>query len=653
MKKNSFFFAFILSVVLGHTLSAQVDTVYLSDLDLTTIKQGWGKAVADKGIDGRLLSIAGKQFRRGVSTHAKSMFRVRLSGKAQRFMAYVGIDDDAIGGIGGSSFFYVYGDDSLLWKSDLRRTSWIAQKCDVSVQGFQTLILKVDDGGDGIDYDHADWADAKLVMKGGKPQAFLPPVEAPYILTPKTPPVPRINGAKIFGVRPGSPFLYTIAATGERPMGFSAKNLPKGLSLDHSNGKISGVIEKAGAYRVTLRAQNSLGRTERELRIVVGKTIALTPPLGWNSWNCFACDVDDAKIRAAADALVKSGLIDHGWSYINIDDCWAVKPGSNDALLSGALRDKSGGINTNKKFPDMNSLSEYVHGKGLKLGIYSSPGTTTCADFTASYGHEEQDARRFGEWNIDYLKYDWCSYGKIAKDKNLVEYKKPYQVMRAALDKVPRDIVFSLCQYGMGDVWTWGESVGGNCWRTTGDINDTWGSVEDIGFQQTGKEAFAGPGHWNDPDMLVVGYVGWGPDLHQTQLSPNEQYTHISLWALLSAPPLIGCDMTKLDDFTLNLLTNDEVLDVNQDALGKQARRVMIHGDLEVWAKELEDGSKAVGLFNRSEKTSPVDVRWSDLGIKGKKKIRDIWRQKDLGVFSNHFVADVPSHGAVLVKVLK
>ena len=318
--------------------------------------------------------------------------------------------------------------------------------------------------------------------------------------------------------------------------------------------------------------------------------------MGWNSWNCFACDVNEANVRAAADAMVASGLINHGWTYINIDDCWE------------AGRDADGNVLSNQKFPDMKALTDYVHSKGLKIGLYSSPGPKTCAGHEGSYKHEELDARRYGEWGFDYLKYDWCSYGEIVPNPDHDGFMKPYQVMRAALDKVPRDIVFSLCQYGMGNVWEWGAQVGGNCWRTTGDITDTWSSMAGIGFGQAGHEKFAGPGHWNDPDMLVVGYVGWSAKVRPTRLTPNEQYTHISLWCLLCSPLLIGCDMTKLDDFTLNLLTNDEVLDVSQDPLGRQAGRIAKNGSLEIWAKDLEDGSKAVGLFNRGEDQAEHDL---------------------------------------------
>jgi alpha-galactosidase len=218
---------------------------------------------------------------------------------------------------------------------------------------------------------------------------------------------------------------------------------------------------------------------------------------------------------------------------------------------------------------------------------------------------------------------------------------------------VPRDIVFSLCQYGMGNVWEWGAQVGGNCWRTTGDITDTWSSMAGIGFGQAGHEKFAGPGHWNDPDMLVVGYVGWSARVRPSRLTPNEQYTHISLWCLLCSPLLIGCDMTKLDEFTLGLLTNDEVLECSQDPLGREAGRVAKDGPIEVWAKDLEDGSKAVGLFNRGEDDTAVTAKWADLALNGKCLVRDLWQQKDLGGFSEQFQAPVSSHGVVLIRISK
>lgn len=643
-------FAAIVALALS-VVANDIDTVYISTLDISKVKQAWGYPLKDISIEGKGLSIGGRKFEQGLATHAVGEFRINLKGGSERFLAYVGVDDDVIGGEGGSVEFFVYADGKQIWNSGVRRAGWRAVRVDLDVCGVKLLVLKVREADDGIHWDHADWADAKLLVSGEKPAAVDMPVEKPYILTPKPSPRPRINGPKVFGVRPGHPLLYTIAATGDRPMEFAVDNLPTGLAVDGSTGQITGTLNEKGESTVMLRAKNALGTDEREFRIVVGDTIALTPPLGWNSWNCFAHDIDDKKVRSAADAMVSSGLINHGWSYINIDDCWMVKPDSKDSLLAGEPRDARGMINTNKNFPDMKALSNYVHSKGLKIGIYSSPGPVTCQGYTASYEYEQQDAQQYANWEIDYLKYDWCSYGRVAGGSDRTALMAPYFVMRDALDNVNRDIVYSLCQYGMGEVWKWGAEVGGNCWRTTGDITDTWSSVEWIGFSQDGLEEYARPGRWNDPDMLVVGMVGWGPQLHPTSLTPSEQYSHISLWCLLSAPLLVGCDMTQLDEFTLNLLTNDEVLEVNQDPLGKQANRVSQIDDLEVWVKVLEDGSKAVGLFNRQDDMTSVTAMWSDLDTQGKQLIRDLWRQKDLGVFEDSFTATVPGHGVELVRV--
>ena len=638
---------FILSFSSANAQKA--DTLWLQKIDLTKVNQGFGSPKAGKSVNGKPLMIAGQSFRNGLGSHADGLIVIALNGAASRFQAQVGLDDDAAGQ-NGSVLFSVLADKKEVFRSPKMVSGTKAVKVDVDLHGVKQLQLVIEDGGDGINYDHADWADAYILYNGTKPQAVdSRPVSLPYILTPPESPRPRINGAKVFGVRPGHPFLFTVAATGKRPMTFAADHLPAGLSLDAKTGIITGIVKEKGEFVVTLKAKNSLGTATRQLKIVVGDKIALTPPLGWNSWNCFANAVDQEKVKAAADAMVNSGLINHGWTYVNIDDCWEIKPGSKDPKLMGEPRNADGMINTNKKFPDMEGLTEYIHAKGLKAGLYSSPGPLTCAGFTASYQFEEKDARQWADWGFDYIKYDWCSYGKISKGETLAELQKPYLILRDALNKTDRDILFSLCQYGMGKVWEWGETVGGNCWRTTGDITDTWGSMAGIGFNQAGKEKFAGPGHWNDPDMLVVGLVGWGPQLHPSRLTADEQYTHISLWSLLASPLLIGCDMTRMDAFTKNLLTNDEVIEINQDPLGKQASRVSQENGLEVWVKELEDGSKAVGLFNRSVSEETIKATWSTLGVTGKQIARDVWRQKDQGVFTDSFSAVVPAHGVKLI----
>jgi alpha-galactosidase len=633
--QRNFIGTVLLSLALGPTTKA--GTFGLETLDLQYAEQGWGEPRANKSVDEHPLFIDGKRFEHGFGTHAVSTFRIALSGKGDRFTATVGVDDEV--GPRGSVVFKVVGDGKTLWESGVLRGGDPAKEVSVDLHGINKLLLSVGDAGDDINYDHADWADAKIAMMEGKPEAIAPVREPAIVLTPKPSPRPRINGVGILGARPGSPVLFTIPATGERPMTISASKLPPGLKLDPQTGQISGVLNDRGVYQVKLRAKNALGKTERTIKIVCGDNSALTPPMGWNSWNCFGCDVTEANVRAAADAMVASGLNNHGWTYINIDDCWE------------AGRDAEGRILSNEKFPDMKALTDYVHSKGLKIGLYSSPGPKTCAGHEGSYQHEELDARQYADWGFDYLKYDWCSYGGIVPNADHAGLLKPYQLMRAALNQAPRDIVFSLCQYGMGNVWEWGAEVGGNCWRTTGDISDTWSSMSRIGFGQAGHENYAGPGHWNDPDMLVVGYVGWSAKVRPSRLTPNEQYTHISLWCLLCSPLLIGCDMTRLDDFTLNLLTNDEVLNVNQDPLGRQAGRIAQKGALEVWAKDLEDGSKAVGLFNLGEEEAPIIATWSELGRTGKQKVRDLWRQSDLGTFTDQFQASIPRHGVMLVKI--
>ncbi len=644
------------------------EEIWVSSLPVSRIEQGWGEGHADRSVYGRRLTIAGRGFDHGVGTHANSSIPLEVDGNALVLSGCVGVDDETEGR--GSVVFKVEANGKEIWNSGLMRSKDAAKDFSLDVKGVKTLDLLAVDGGDGSDYDHADWGDLKITMTAGKPRLILPPIETPVILTPKPALTPRINGARVFGVRPGSPFLFTIAATGERPMTFSAKGLPRGLKLDKQTGQITGRLEKPGEYVVRLRARNALGQAERKLKIVCGAQIGLTPAMGWNSWNCFANAVTAERVKAAADAMVTSGLAAHGWSYINIDDFWQVHRDSKDQTLQGPKRDSQGRILPNPRFPDMKDLADYVHGKGLRIGIYSVPGPWTCGGCVGSFDHELQDARQYAEWGFDYLKYDWCSYNpafeayrgntnwnpdnvpniSYAGGGDLTKGKLPFKRMHDALAQQPRDILFSLCQYGMGNVWDWGTEVGGNSWRTTQDINDSWGSMAGIGFSQAGLEKFAGPGHFNDPDMLVVGKVGWG-NLHPTKLTPNEQYAHISLWCLLAAPLLIGCDMTQFDEFTLSLLTNDEVLDVNQDPLGRQAARVLQNGPLEVWAKDMADGTKAVGLFNRGSREAVVTVKWSDLGLAGDQIVRDLWRQQDLGRFSGQFEAKVGRHGVVLLKL--
>ena len=356
--------------------------------------------------------------------------------------------------------------------------------------------------------------------------------------------------------------------------------------------------------------------------------LSQTPPMGWNSWNHFSSNVDDAIVRAAADKLVSSGLAAVGYLYINIDDGWE------------GTRDLNGNIVPNSKFPDMKALADHVHGRGLKLGIYSSPGPFTCGGYLGSYGYEEQDAKTYAYWGIDYLKYDWCSASRVYTNDQL---QAAYQKMGSALANSGRPIVYSLCEYGMGDVWKWGTQVGANLWRTTGDIQDNWKSMSEIGFSQNLLAPYSGPGHWNDPDMLQIGNGG---------MSNTEYHTHFSLWCLLAAPLMAGNDLSTMSSETLEILSNKELIAINQGPLGKQATQVVKQGDIQIWVRDLKDGSKAVGLFNTGLTSMVVTLNFSDIKVNGRQKIRDLWLHKDLGNFVSNFETKVDPHGVVVLKVI-
>ncbi len=461
---------------------------------------------------------------------------------------------------------------------------------------------------------------------------------------------PEIHGPKQYGARPGNPFIYRVPATGERPMKFSATGLPEGLKLNAETGVITGTTPKQGLYNVTLKASNKRGKASREFRIAAGPNIALTPPMGWSTWYMAYTRISDKMVREQAEAMIRTGLADHGYSYINIDDGWNIKPG--DSVRGGAARMPDGTLRTNSDFPDMNGLTDFLHERGLKAGIYISPGPLTCAHYEGSLGHEAQDLNTFVKWGFDFLKYDWCTYGKATPGERTPEYyKKPYRLMGDLVKKAPRDLVYNLCQYGMGDVWTWGREVGGNFWRTTGDIGllenfgNFWEAVDKTGFSQGGKEKYAGPGGWNDPDNLLIGQVLVKNELKPVPLTLNEKRSYFTLWAMLASPLVLGCDMTKLDDETLAILTNDDVIDINQDGLGLQAVMTAQEGSVQTWTKKLEGGDEAVAIFNRG--TNATRLRYD---FKGVRHLTDLWRKVDYGVRNSFFEVTVPGHGVLLMR---
>ena len=355
-------------------------------------------------------------------------------------------------------------------------------------------------------------------------------------------------------------------------------------------------------------------------------SLAPTPPMGWNSWNKFGCNVSDKLIREMADAVVSSGMQAAGYQYVNIDDCWQVSRDASGTIVADPARFPSG----------IKALADYVHGKGLKLGIYTDAGTGTCEKRPGSLNHEVQDAKTYASWGIDYVKIDWCNAEGLDPE---VQYAK----LRDALTNSGRPIVFSICNWGVKTPWRWGPATG-NLWRTTGDINDTYERMSLIGFGQNGLEKFAGPGHWNDPDMLEVGNGG---------MKRDEYRTHMALWVLLAAPLLAGNDLRNMSPETKELLLNSEVLAVDQDAKGVQGHRVWEEGPLEIWVKPLADGGHAVGLFNRSESATKMTLDFKSIGAPASAKLRDLLDHKDLGTAQNSYSAEVPKHGVVLVKVSK
>jgi len=642
-------------LVLGSGGVCAGEVVRLGELDLSKMSSGWGKPLADKSVTGNAISIDGRTFDHGVGTHAGSVLYVKLDGKTERFRSFVGVDDATNGR--GTIQFQVYGDGKKLFDSGVMKGGQQAKAVDVPLADVGRLMLIVTSPGDGTDFDHADWAQAEFVTAGEKPQALdapQPAAEERIILTPKGGPQPRINGPTIYGARPGRPFIYRIPCTGARPIQFTATNLPQGLQLDAGAGILSGRVPRSpGETVVTLGARNGHGTDQRTFKLVVGDTLALTPPMGWNSWYIHYMHVTEEHMRNAADVMISSGMADYGYQYVNIDDCWMKQKGDEP------YRDAQGAMLPNAKFPNITGMVDYIHRKGLRAGLYTGPGPWTCGGYVASYGHESIDARKFADWGFDFLKYDWCSYGQVAGGNSLEHMQRPYKKMGDILKEQPRDIVYNLCQYGMGDVWTWGAEVGGHCWRTTGDLGLERGVLlpgfYSIGLSNARHYENAGPGHWNDPDYILIGWVGNAHNQNEpgqpTPLTPNEQYSYMAMWCLMAAPLFFSGDMAKLDDFTLNVLCNAEVIEVDQDPLGRQARPLVQDGETLILTKPMEDGSQAVGLFNLTELPREIAVDWSRLGIQGPRQARDLWRQKDLGRFTDRFVTSVPRHGVALIRL--
>ena len=620
--------------------SAHADyKVFGEQLDLSRVVRGTGTVTtACPALERHLLTARGKYFF-GFQTPVRFAVEIPVDGTAVSFEASL---EPARGSSAGAVVAKVLGDGRELWTScaiAFDTTNAVPVKVDVT--GVKALTLAVDPVDGDACFTGLVWGQAQLVCRDGGvlPNDVRRTSRQLGILTPPERKAPRVNGARVFGVRPGHPILFRVPVTGEKAE-VKVEGEGEGWRFDPKTRNLSGTIAKPGDYRLTVVATNAFGRDEKPLSLKVGDAIQLTPVMGWSSWNCFAETVSAEKVKAAADALVATGLADHGWTFVNIDDFWQGEPG----------RDAAGRIRPNGRFPDMKALVDSIHALGLKAGIYSSPGPKTCGGLVGSWRHEAEDAETFAAWGFDYLKHDWCSYEDVATGTGRERAMRPYRVMGELLARQKRDIVFSLCQYGMENVSAWGREVGAQSWRTTGDVFDTWASVSSVPLRLKSLYRDSGPGAANDADMLCVGCVRWN-DYRPSRLAPNEQYTHLSLWALFASPLVLGCDLTKLDDFTRALLTNDEVIEIDQDPLGKGAALVQSGEGWEVWARPLADGSVAAGLYNTSLRERVVPFDLEKAGILCKWRVRDVWRQEDVGVFMGRYEASVPGHATHLIRL--
>ena len=652
-----------------HGAETHVDGLNLREV----LHSNWSVPKPGEAAGGGPLRVARQTFARGFGTAGGSRLEIALAGGAEKFRAQTGVDDTA--GPLASVRFLVVGDGRVIYRGPWQQRGGPAVPVEVGLADVRRLALVTDVRGEP--HAAADWLEPVIEHAGAVPMSVSPEATPLPAVELAKPAQPKFAATAVAGVRPGRPWLWRVGVTGVEPVRISVGNLPGGLTFDPATRVISGVAPtSAGEYRLRFVAENSHGRAEREFRLVVGETLALTPPMGWSSWYCMSGKVSDVWVREAAEALVKTGLADRGWTQVNLDDFWMTRPAPDDARLArlqaqerlgrmagyykavlddlellGAPRDAAGRIRPNARFPDMPALTAQLHARGLRAGLYSSPGVLTCGGCTGSFGHEEDDAAQFAAWGFDFLKYDWCSYYLEGGRLERADWLRPYARMGAALRAQPRDLVFSLCQYGHAGVWEWGAETGGQLWRVGDDLVDTWGSVSAAGFFGEEHDRFIGPGHWNDLDFLMLGRIGWNRKTHPVRLTPDEQRTHFALWCLRASPLLLAGDPAALEPFTLSLLTNDAVIAVNQDPLGRPARRVVLGDTLEAWVRPLADGAVAVGVFNRDEETASATVTWAQLGLPGVWRVRDLWRDRELAHAAAQWSGAVARHGVELLRL--
>lgn len=670
--------------------------IWLSSLDLSQATQGYGKPQVDKSVDGHALTLNGQTFAHGFGTHSPGLLAIDIGGTTTRFSATVGIDDE-VGGGKGSAEFEVLSDSGhkILWRSGILRQGQTPKSVDVDLTGIKQIFLRVTTGGDGYNYDHADWADAKFIVTGETPKtiAWKPGVTEPVIAMIAAPDAPQVHPPFVVGVRPSTPLIWAIPATGTRPLIFSASNLPQGLVLNTATGTITGTLKTAGNYAVKVRAKNAKGRSESTVHIIAGDTIVRTPPMGWNSYDAYGSNVDEAHFLANADYL-RQYLQPYGWDTVVVDYRW-YDPASATAPDAGApgetLEMDAYGrlLPPANRFPSaahgqgFKALADKAHAMGLKFGIHIMRGIPRNAvkanlpiegsAFTAADAANTGDTcpwcpdmygvkgatpagqayydslfRLYASWGLDFVKMD---------DTSQPYHTDEIEAVRKAIDKCGRTIVYSLSpgETPLGQAAH--VATHANMWRESGDFWDGWNALDHEFTLGASWQPYAAPGHWPDGDMLPLGHISLGGRPvgadRRTNFTHSEQMTLLSLWSLLPSPLMLGANLPDNDPWTLALLTNPEVLAVNQDSLGASGKPISQSDDGEVWSKKLADGSLAVGLFNRSDFDSEVSADWAKLGLTGRYAVRDLWQRRDLGQFEGKYTVTVPGHGVVLLRLIK
>jgi len=622
-------------------------TTRLEQISLTNGTNGFGSIKINKSTMGNPLKMNAVTYANGVGVFSPAEINLNLFGTATRFQATVGIDDEVSAKPNEANLeFRVLADNKLIWSSGIMKyTDSIRTKTidvDITGKNFLTLITTV--GSDGVNSsDHADWVLTTITYNGTKPICVS---KSSVILTPK------INNGNYFFAKTDTPIMTRFNVTSFYPTTVSISNLPAGLTYNATRNLVSGKISTPGVYSYLLKVKNEYGADSMNITMDVRDVLdAPAPPMGWNSWNVFGGEFDETKLKGIADAMVSSGMKDAGYTYLIIDDLWAA-----------ATRDANGLLQPDAtKFPNgMKALADYMHSKGIKLGIYSDAALTTCGGSLGSYGNEVKDANQFAAWGIDMLKYDYCN-----APSDVAAATARYKTMGDALKNSGRKILFNICEWGQLKPWLWASGAGGHTWRTTWDSRDIWnhgsydgghcGVIQGLDSQK-GLEYYAGPNRWNDPDMVMAGLYGTGKSSSNAGangMTDLEYQSQFSLWCLLAAPIQTSFDVTKISDATKRILTNTEAIAVDQDVLGQQATRMAKSADTDIYVKDLADGSVAVGLFNRNNTVSQdITLNWSDIYLSGICTARDLWLHTDLATNEKGITLTVVPHETRLLKII-